>query len=79
MPHLDRLDLPITFLHGADNKVWVPKSTEVTYDLLRKEFGDANYRRIVFQGYGHLDPVFGKHAARDTYTAFLDHLDRVGA
>lgn len=79
MPHLDRLDLPITFLHGADNKVWVPKSTEVTYDLLRKEFGDANYRRIVFQGYGHLDPVFGKHAARDTYKAFLDHLDRVGA
>ena len=54
---------------------------EKTYDELRRLFpADADrYRHVVIPGYGHLDTVFGKHAAHDTYPAMLEHLNRVGA
>ena len=78
MPHLDRLDLPITFLSGADNRVWLPESTDVTLKLLEKNFGDRNYHRVVFNDYGHLDPVIGRVADTECYPEVLAHFNRVG-
>ena len=75
MPHLERLNLPITFLHGADNACFDPASTKATYDLLCGRFGPENYQRHVIAGYGHIDCIFGKDAARDVFPLIITHLD----
>ena len=79
LPHLERLQLPITFLHGAHNLVWVPESTQRTYDLLVHEFGPDHYRRIVFPDHGHQDTIMGERAIDNAFPAILEHLDRAGA
>jgi cholesterol oxidase len=75
LPHLDRLALPITFIHGADNECFEPESTRITYDLLRQTNGADYYDRHVIPGYGHIDCIFGKNASRDIFPIVLNALD----
>jgi cholesterol oxidase len=75
MPHLDRLALPICFIHGAKNECFLPESTELTVEALRRVNGDQ-YERHVINGYGHIDCIYGKDAARDVYPTVSDFLDR---
>ncbi|HXM43118.1 MAG TPA: alpha/beta fold hydrolase [Bryobacteraceae bacterium] len=75
LPHLDRLALPITFIHGADNECFEPASTQITYDLLRKTNGTSFYDRHVVAGYGHIDCIFGKNASVDIFPIVLNALD----
>jgi cholesterol oxidase len=75
MPHLDRLALPICFVHGAKNECFLPESTELTVEALRRVNGDR-YERHVIDGYGHIDCIYGKNAARDVYPVMSDFLDR---
>jgi cholesterol oxidase len=75
MPHLDRLALPICFVHGAKNECFLPESTELTVEALRRVNGDR-YERHVIDGYGHIDCIYGKNAARDIYPVMADFLDR---
>lgn len=79
LPHLDRLALPITFIHGAENACFLPESTETTYDLLREKHGRDRYARYLIPNYGHIDCIFGKNAARDVYPLILKHLEGIGA
>lgn len=79
VPHLDRLRLPITFLHGAENASYLPSSTEKTHDALRERHGRDLYRRYVIPSYGHIDCIFGKDAHRDVYPLVARHLDAVRA
>jgi cholesterol oxidase len=74
--HLDRLAVPITFIHGAENACYLPESTELTYEALARVNGSSLYRRHVVPRYGHIDCIFGDHAARDVYPLVLDHLER---
>jgi pimeloyl-ACP methyl ester carboxylesterase len=53
--HLDRLQLPITFISGSENRMFVPEGTARTYELLREKNGPENYERKVYPGFGHLD------------------------
>ena len=76
MPHLDRLAKPIRFIHGAENRCYVPDSTKVTYDLLCAKNGAELYDRHVIPGYGHIDCIFGENAARDIYPLVLEHLEK---
>ena len=77
MPHFDRLNLPIAFVHGADNECYLPKSTEITYDRLRERFGDdEKFARHVIPGYGHIDCMFGANAAADVFPHVLAHLEK---
>jgi cholesterol oxidase len=76
LPHLDRLAIPITFIHGADNECFEPQSTQMTYDLLRKTNGTSLYDRHVIPGYGHIDCIFGKNAVKDVYPYVLDALEQ---
>ena len=39
MPHLERLALPITFIHGGNNECFLPQSTALTYERLREKNG----------------------------------------
>lgn len=79
MGHFDRLALPITFIHGAENETFLPKSTELTYNALREandpDGGKKLYKRHVISNYGHIDCIFGKNAADDVYPLILDHLE----
>jgi cholesterol oxidase len=76
LPHLDRLAIPITFIHGADNECFEPKSTEITFDLLRQANGNDLYARHVIPGYGHIDCIFGKNASNDVFPIILEALDK---
>jgi cholesterol oxidase len=75
LPHLDRLAIPICFIHGAANRCFLPESTEITYNLLRQANGDALYSRHVVPNYGHIDCIYGKNAVNDIYPLMLKHLD----
>lgn len=75
LPHLDRLAIPITFIHGARNECFLPASTAKTYELLQQANGAALYRRHVIPDYGHIDCIFGKNAVKDVYPLILQHLD----
>jgi cholesterol oxidase len=79
LPHLDRLAIPISFIHGAQNACFLPESTRKTFDLLCQTNGANLYSRSVIPGYGHIDCIFGKNAAVDVYPFILHHLEGKGA
>ncbi len=72
--NLDRLAIPITFLHGENNHCFLPESTQATLAALTEANGAAHYRRTVIAGYGDIDCLIGKNAARDVYPLILEHL-----
>lgn len=74
MNNLARLAIPTTFVHGAANACFLPRSTEDTVAALSQANGANLYRRHLIPGYGHIDCIFGKHAARDVYPHILEHL-----
>jgi len=75
LPHLDRLAIPICFIHGAQNECFLPESTEITLNDLARANGSKLYTRHVVPGYGHIDGIFGKNAAQDVYPLVLEHLE----
>src|SRR5690606_34432822 len=75
MPHLARLAVPATILHGAENQCFLPESTERTYVLLREHNDPSLYRRHVIQNYGHIDCIMGKRADQDVFPYVLEHLE----
>jgi cholesterol oxidase len=76
LPHLDRMRMPIAFIHGANNQCFIPDSTQRTFDLLCAKNGPALYSRTVIPDYGHIDCIFGRNAAIDVYPHITAHLDR---
>jgi cholesterol oxidase len=76
LPHLERLNLPIAFIHGEQNHCFLPEGTKKTFDLLSARFDHAQYSRQVIPGYGHIDCIFGKNAAADVYPFISQHLDK---
>ena len=77
LPHLDRLSIPITFIHGRHNHLYVPEGTLRTFDLLRAANGDGLYRRHVIEDYSHMDCWIGEYAARDVFPIVADALDQL--
>lgn len=75
LPNLEGMRLPIGFIHGSENRCYLPVSTETTFNLLVERFGAEHYERHVIPGYGHLDCIFGKNAAADVYPVILRYLD----
>lgn len=79
MQHFARLALPITFIHGAENKTFLPQSTELTFNALRqandRDGSKKLYKRYLIPGYGHIDCIFGKNAVKDVYPLILGHLE----
>ncbi|MDG2239710.1 MAG: GMC oxidoreductase [Longimicrobiales bacterium] len=73
---LDRLALPITFLHGADNACFLPESTQATMAALADANGPDFYHHTVIPDYGDMDCLIGKDAARDVFPLILEHLER---
>lgn len=76
MPYLERLALPICFIHGAENACFRPESTARTLDKLAARNGARFYERHVIPNYGHIDCIFGNNAAVDVYPKMLAHLEK---
>jgi cholesterol oxidase len=75
LPHLDRMAIPIRFIHGAENQCFLPASTAKTVEVLSAKNGPALYSRNVIPGYGHIDCIFGKNASTDVFPFIVEHLD----
>jgi cholesterol oxidase len=75
LQNLDGMKLPIAFIHGAENRCYLPVSTEMTFDMLVERFGPDNYERHLIDGYGHIDCIFGKNASIDVYPTIARHLN----
>jgi len=72
------LRLPITFVHGGDNRTLLEDSTQLTFEHLVTRNGPALYRRHVVEGFGHMDCLIGRDAPARVYPLIGEHLDRVG-
>ena len=75
LPNLHRLRMPIAFIHGERNNLFLTEGSRKTYDLLREAHGDDLYRRHVVAGYAHMDLWIGKDASRDVYPLVLEELE----
>lgn len=76
LPNLEKMAIPIRFIHGGDNICFYPESTEITYNLLKEKNGAALYSRRVIPGYNHIDCIFGRYAYRDVFPEILEHLEQ---
>jgi len=70
----DGLALPISFVTGALNRLFVPETVARTHRWL-KENGGGKYACHVFEGYAHMDMFIGRNAARDVYPYLLEQLE----
>ena len=75
LPRIERMKLPIAFVHGEENETWLPASTRQTYDALCAANGKEFYSRYLIPHYGHADCIFGRNAHRDVYPLILKHLE----
>lgn len=75
LPNVERLKLPISFLHGTRNREFVMEGTQATFDLLREKNDKRWYRLVKIRGYGHMDCFIGRNAARDVFPLILNELD----
>ncbi|NMG06504.1 alpha/beta fold hydrolase [Brasilonema sp. UFV-L1] len=76
LPHLERLAIPIAFIHGAENDFFLPEGSEITYKLLREKNGSDLYVRHVIPHYAHMDCFMGKNAAMDVFPTIVTELDK---
>ena len=75
LPHLQRLAMPIAYLHGGDNICVLPSSTQRTMDRVIACNGPDHYVRHLIPNYGHVDCIIGKDAATDVYPLISAHLE----
>jgi cholesterol oxidase len=73
--HPERLAIPILFIHGDQNRCFLPASTATTQLWLAEANGTGLYTRREIPGYGHIDCIFGKNAATDVYGHIGEHLE----
>jgi hypothetical protein len=76
LSNLDAYRMPISFLTGENNRMFVPKGLQRSYDMLRKANDPGLYTHHVFKDYAHLDMWLGTHAERDTFPVALAELER---
>ena len=76
IPNLNRMDFPVLFISGAENRCFLPDSTVKTLDALQRHNDPSLYSRELIPGYGHIDCIFGKHASRDVFPKILSHLEK---
>jgi choline dehydrogenase-like flavoprotein len=74
--HTDRYRIPLAFMTGEHNRMFVPRGLKRTYDTLVAANGPDLYRSHVIEGYAHLDCWLGEHAARDVYPIALAELEK---
>ena len=79
LPEAERLRIPIAFLHGENNRLFLPQGSENTFRFLCKTNGPEYYVRHVVPNYAHMDCFVGKDADRDVFPIVLAELDKHNA
>ncbi|KAJ7596444.1 hypothetical protein C8J56DRAFT_917433 [Mycena floridula] len=68
--------IPILLFSGAENVVYDPESTEMSYDILRDQLQYDDYERVVFPGKGHLDCWMSADAINDVWPTVWGHIKK---
>jgi pimeloyl-ACP methyl ester carboxylesterase len=76
LANTQRYRMPISFITGAHNRMFVPRGIDRTYEHLRAVNGPDLYSRHLLADYAHLDLWLGRDAARDTFPIALAELER---
>src|SRR3954452_17640890 len=76
LSNADAYRMPIAFLTGEHNRMFVPEGLERTYDTLRGANDPGLYTHHVFDDYAHLDLWLGTNAERDTFPTALAELEK---
>ncbi|RJL24178.1 alpha/beta fold hydrolase [Bailinhaonella thermotolerans] len=72
-----RVDTPILFITGDDNRVFTD-SNIVCHKLLSK-VAPGRHELAIIPGYGHIDTIIGKNAHLDVFPLIVDWLKRKAA
>jgi pimeloyl-ACP methyl ester carboxylesterase len=72
----ERFKIPLAFMTGEHNRMFVPRGLERTYDTLVAANGPDLYRSHVIEGYAHLDCWLGEHSDRDVFPIALAELEK---
>jgi pimeloyl-ACP methyl ester carboxylesterase len=73
---LKNLRLPITFIHGAENRVVLPESAGRLHEALATFNSAALYQMAITPGYGHFDGLVSERSIEDIFPIIGAHLDR---
>jgi len=76
LANLDRFRMPISFITGEHNRMFIPRGLQKTYDTLRQANDPDLYTHHVIKDYAHLDMWLGTHAERDVFPTALAELER---
>jgi pimeloyl-ACP methyl ester carboxylesterase len=71
-----RFRIPISFITGEHNRMFLPRGLAATHEHLRAANGDDLYAHHVIEGYAHLDLWLGRDAERDVFPIALGELER---
>jgi len=75
IPNVERMAIPIAFVHGAKNACFLTESIDRAVERLEQANGAELYTRHEIPEYGHIDCIFGRDAARDVFPHMTAHLD----
>jgi len=76
LPNVERMKLPLTWLHGEHNNLFRPDSARRTYEYLSERNGPEDYKLLMIKDYAHMDCWIGENAARDVFPLAVAELDR---
>jgi cholesterol oxidase len=77
LPNVARLALPIAFIHGDINKMFLPTGSLKTLEYLSGKNGSQWYTRTVIPGYAHMDCFIGRDSAKDVYPVVHAELEKM--
>jgi cholesterol oxidase len=73
--HPGRMKVPIRFLAGLENKIFLPEGSKRTIEWL-KENKHYQCDRVELEQYAHLDGFIGQNAPREVFPKIGDFLDK---
>jgi pimeloyl-ACP methyl ester carboxylesterase len=76
LANVDRYRMPMSFLTGEHNRMFVPRGLQRSYEHVRAANGPERYTHHVFDDYAHLDMWLGENAAHDIFPTALAELER---
>jgi hypothetical protein len=68
--------MPVSFITGEHNRMFVPRGLASSYEVLRSANDPELYTHHVVPGYAHLDLWLGRDAEHDVYPIVLRELER---
>ena len=75
LPHVERLAIPITLIHGAQNHLFLPEGSRQTLRTLCARNDATLYQMITYPTYAHMDFFIGENAATDIFPDLVAQLN----